>query len=126
MDNIVYEALSRYFHTLETLGYMPYNQAQKLLVLIFYKDYLMEDYRGLISECDYCLINQALECLYGSSCLIPYPDYNKMGSLQLGSMSELAHRVNVLEDTKVLKVIHDTSSAEIDSSSDITILAEES
>jgi hypothetical protein len=103
MDNIVYNALTSYYNALSYTGYMADSQTQKLLVLSFYKDFVYEDYRGLISKDDYHLIERALDCLYGSSCLIPYPDYLKMGKLNLGAMSEMAQRIKKVEDTDVLK-----------------------
>ena len=103
MDEILYNSLSSYFHALEYKGYMPYTQMQKLLVLIFYRDFVYNDYRGLISKDDYLMIERALDCLYGSTCLIPYPDYLKMGKLHIGEMTEMANRVKNLENTEVLK-----------------------
>ena len=103
MDEILYNSLSSYFHALEYKGYMPYPQMQKLLVLIFYRDFVYNDYRGLISKGDYLMIERALDCLYGSTCLIPYPDYLKMGKLHIGEMTEMANRVKNLENTEVLK-----------------------
>ena len=103
MDNVVYEALDRYFHALEVKGYMSYKNAIKLLVLSFYRDFVYNDYRGVIREQDYCCIERALNCLYGSTCLIPYPNYLKMGRLHLSNVTELVHRVKALEDTKVVK-----------------------
>ena len=103
MDEILYKALSDYYHALELKGYMSNSQAQKLLVLIFYRDFIYNDYRGLLKKEDYHLIERALDCLWGSSCLIPYPDYLKMGKLHLGEVTELASRVKTLEDTEVIK-----------------------
>ena len=98
MDNILYDALSSYYHALELKGYMSYTHAQKLLLLIFYRDFTLKDYRGLLSKDDYHLIEKALDCLWGSSCLIPYPDYLKMGKLCLGGMTELVCRTKALEN----------------------------
>ena len=125
MDEMVYNALSSYFHALELKGYMPYKDAQKLLVLSFYRDFVFGDYRGILSRKDYCCIEQALDCLYGSTCLIPYPDYLKMGKLNLGATTELAQRIKNIEDTDVLKVIHDIEHAEGTEQTDILIVAEE-
>ena len=121
MDNIIYNSLSSYYHALELKGYMSNSHAQKLLLLCFYRDFVMHDYRGLITKDDYHLIERALDCLWGSSCLIPYPDYLKMGKLNLGAMSELAQRVKTIEDTDVLKAMDATGSDE----SDIIIVAQE-
>jgi len=120
MDEILYNSLSSYYHALELKGYMPDIQSQKLLVLAFYRDFCYQDYRGLISKEDYYLIEKALDCLWGSSCLIPYPDYLKMGKLHLGEMTEMAQRVKILEDTEVLKTFDVGGD-----SGDITIVEED-
>ena len=98
MDNILYDALSSYYHVLELKGYMPAIHAQKLLLLIFYRDFCYHDYRGLLSKEDYHLIEKALNCLWGSDCLIPYPDYLKMSKLCLGGITELVARTKAVED----------------------------
>ena len=121
MDNILYNSLSSYFHALEMKGYMPYKDMVKLLVLSFYRDFVFSDYRGIISRDDYLLIERALDCLYGSTCLIPYPDYLKMGKLHIGEITEMAQRVKTLENTEVLKAFDADGSAD----SDIMIVSEE-
>ena len=125
MDEMVYDSLSHYYAVLQKIGYYKYADLQKLLVLIFYKDYIFNDYRGLLSMDDYRLIEKALDCLYGSTCLIPYPDYLKMGKLHLGEITEVAQRVKTMEDTNVLKLIHDLDSAEGTIDSDVIVVAEE-
>ena len=118
MDRIIYNALCSYYNVLEKTGYQSYKQVEKLLVLCFLRDFVYSDYRGLINKDDYHLIERALDCLYGSSCLIPYPDYLKMSKLHLGAMTEMAQRVKTLEDTDVLKAM-DVETVE---GSDIIIL----
>lgn len=125
MDEMVYDSLSHYYAVLQKTGYYKYADLQKLLVLIFYKDYIFNDYRGLLSMDDYRLVERALDCLYGSTCLIPYPDYLKMGKLHLGEITEVAQRVKTMEDTNVLKLIHDLDSAEGKIDSDVLVVAEE-
>lgn len=125
MDEILYEALTKYYHALELKGYMSVSHSAKLLVMIFYRNLVFHDYHGVLSKKDYCLIEKALDCIYGTSCLIPYPDYLKMGKLHLGEMTEMAYRVKALEDTKVLKVIHNLDSVEADPQSDIVITEED-
>lgn len=98
MDEYVYQVLSKYYSTLGKLGYINDCSIGKLLVLSFYNEFIYDDYRGLLSREDYLLIEKALNCLYGSVCLMPYPDYLKMGKLKLGSITELSQRVKVLED----------------------------
>jgi hypothetical protein len=120
MDEIIYNAFGSYYNALEKLGYISYPQSQKLLLLCFYRDFVFHDYRGLLNKEDYYLIERALDCLWGSTCLIPYPDYLKMGKLHLAEVTELASRIKNFEDTSVLKAF-DAEGA----SGDIIITAEE-
>ena len=121
MDEMIYNTLSYYFHALEVKGYMPFRDSVKALLLIFYRDFVFNDYRARITEEDYHLIEKALDCLYGTTCLIPYPDYLKMGKLYLGEMTEIAQRVKTLEDTPVLKLL-DTEDAESNPNSDVLVI----
>lgn len=98
MDNFVYNSLTKYFHALSQLGYMSDKKQHSLLILLFYYHLIYHDYRGYISKDDYHLIGQALNCLYGTNCLIPYPDYLKMGKLKLGEMTEVLDRLKSQED----------------------------
>ena len=93
MDKVLYDSLYRYFATLAKVGNVSYNSVDKLLVLIFYKHFIYEDYRGNLSKEDYNTIEQALDCLFGSTCLIPYPNYLEMGKLHLGDMTEVSQRI---------------------------------
>lgn len=126
MGELVYQSLSKYYDVLGKTGYMSDANARKLLLLSFYWDFVYSDYRGILTRDDYLLIERALDCLYGSTCLIPYPDYLKMGKLNLGSMTELGQRIKTLEETEVMKLIHDLDSAEGTIQSDVIVLAEES
>ena len=125
MGDILYEALTKYYHVLEVKGYMSKAHSAKLLIMAFYWDFIYNDYRALLSKREYCLIERALDCIYGTSCLIPYPDYLKMGKLHLGEMTEMAQRIKTLEETEVVKVIHDLDSVNGEPQSDIVIMAEE-
>lgn len=125
MGEYVYESLAKYYHALENTGYMSYPNVVKLLILAFYKDFVYHDYRAVLSKNDYRLIERALDCLYGTSCLISYPDYLKMGKLYLGQMTEMAERVKTLENTSVLKLIHNLDEAEGTTDSDVLVMADE-
>lgn len=107
MDEFVYSSLSHYFTALCKSGYYKQTDVEKLLILIFYRNFALNDYRGYISEEDYQYIDKALNCLYESNCLIPYPDFMRNGTLELGKVSELAHRMKEIENTKVVKVKED-------------------
>lgn len=97
MDNYVYSALCRYFNTLEQTGYISFKKQSSLLILVFYYHLLFDDYRGYVNREDYRIIGQALNCLFGTNCLIPYPDYLKMGKLKLGVMTEVLDRLKATE-----------------------------
>lgn len=126
MGEILYEAFSKYYHALELKGYMSKAHSNKLLILAFFWDFTYNDYRGILSKEDYCLIEKALDCIYGTSCLIPYPDYLKMGKLHLGEITEMAQRVKTLEDTDVVKVMQDLNNVDDTTQSDIYIVSEDS
>lgn len=119
MDEMVFRALCTYFNTLGYTGYLSDKDVRKLLVLVFYWNFVYEDYRGFISKADYQIIERALDCLYGTSCLIPYPDYLKMGKLRLGELSEMAQRIKKMEDTEVLKAVNPF---DLDNDSDLLIM----
>lgn len=125
MDEILFEALAKYYHALELKGYMSKTHSNKLLLLSFYKDFVFKDYRAILSKEDYRLIERALDCIYGTSCLIPYPDYLKMGKLHLGEMTEIAQRLKDIEDTEVVKLIHGLEGAEEDPTSDVLVVEDE-
>ena len=100
MGERAYNSLMYYFTSLKNIGYRKQSDVNNLLIFTTIQELLDNDFRGLVSEEDYNIINKALYCLYGSTCLIPYPDYynnRTMRTMYTGSMSELAHRVNSLE-----------------------------
>ena len=121
MDEIIYNGITSYYKALGKLGYYRYKDVFRLLLLCFYREFTLEDYRGILSREDYRQIERALNCLFGSTCLIPYPDYLKMGKLHIGEMTEMAQRLKTIEETEVLKAEDFSSETE----SDIIITAEE-
>ena len=121
MDSIIYNAITQYYTALTKLGYYKYGDVFKLLVLCSLRDFVYQDFRGTLTKEDYGIIEKALDCLYGSNCLIPYPDYLKMGRLHIGEMTEMAQRVKTLEETEVLKAFD----ADSTSDSDIIITSED-
>ena len=96
MDNVVYESIKRYFTSLSMFGYKSYNDTYKLLYIISIRDFIYNDFRGLITENDYRIIGRSLYNVFGTTCLLPYPQFCKskgMNNLHLGSITELAHMV---------------------------------
>ncbi len=82
-------------------GYMSKSNTLKLFIYTMIYYLLENDFRGFITESDYNSIVKALYCLYGSTCLIDYPDYYNDKTRRVmynGSTSELAYRVRKLEE----------------------------
>lgn len=101
MVNYLYESLCRYFTHLCHTGYMKQADVIKLLILTCIQRLVDCDFRGYLNEKDYNKINNALYNLYGTTCLMPYPDYysNKDKRIMYTcSISELAYRINKLEE----------------------------
>lgn len=78
MDELLYESLRRYFTGLENTGYRKQRDVDRLLILIMIIELLCGELFCFIDEDDKKVIDKALSCLYGSNCLIPYPNkYSK-------------------------------------------------
>ena len=75
VEDSLFNSLYRYFSTLEVTGYKGQKDVDKLLVLSFLYHLFDPDTVDFITEEDYQLIDKALYCLYGSTCLIPYPEF---------------------------------------------------
>lgn len=77
LDNLTYEAFTRYFSVLEKTGYIKDSEVNKLLLLSFIQKFLKE-YQYYITEEDYNIISRVISCLSGSSCLIPFKQYKQL------------------------------------------------
>ena len=74
-------SLNDYFNTLSKFGYKKQKDVDRLLIYSFLEELLMGEARYYITEADYRTIERALTCLYGSSCLIPYPKFIQENAL---------------------------------------------
>lgn len=98
MDDFLYNTCVRYFKSLSNFGYRNYGDVKKLLFLIFINE-LVNTTSLVIPEEDYDQIEKALYCVFGTSCLIPYPNYcSGFMNLHLGDIAELSARVAKTED----------------------------
>ncbi len=98
MDDLLYESCSRYFTNLSNYGYRRNEDVKKLLFYVFVNE-LVNTTSVVITEDDYRSLEKALYCLYGTTCLIPYPNYcYKVMDGHLGNIPELVARVVKLED----------------------------
>lgn len=97
----VNESINNYFNNLKNVGYRKQSDVNKLFLYTTIQELLDNDFRGYITEDDYKSINNALYCLYGSNCLIPFPEYHNYKikrTMYKGSMSEIAHRLEAIEN----------------------------
>lgn len=77
ITNDVFNAVNKYFHTLSNLGYKKDTDVNNLVIYLFIEELICGPMSLFITEKDYNTIDKALYCLYGTSCMIPYPDYKK-------------------------------------------------
>lgn len=70
----LYEALKRYYNHLFNTGYSKPNDLEKLLIYIFIEELYEYPMSSYIKEEDYNIIGNALNCLYGSTCALSYPE----------------------------------------------------
>ena len=89
MDNVVYESIKRYFTSLSMFGYKSYNDTYKLLYIISIRDFIYNDFRELITEDDYRIIEKSLYNVFGTTCLLPYPGSQRASSISLFSSKNL-------------------------------------
>lgn len=73
MGEYIYTVLEKYFTHLKNYGHVKECDVKKVLVLTAIQD-IVEQFTGYITQDDYKALNNALYCLFGSSCLMPYPD----------------------------------------------------
>ena len=74
LNKLVADSLERYFTILGSVGYVSDTNTNKLILLQFLQEFLQE-YQGYITEADYTKIESILQCLAGSSCLVPFKEY---------------------------------------------------
>ena len=104
LDNLVSESLNRYFTVLESLGQISNADTNKLILLSFIQEFLGE-YQGYITEEDYRVIDSIIQCLAGTSCLIPYGQYQQLSTPVTGYTFNIPYRVNVQSDGQHLRAI---------------------
>lgn len=76
LNNITFDALYRYFKVLESIGYVNDTDVNKLLLLQFLQEFLLE-YQYYITEEDYTYIEKILQCFSQTSCLFPFREYKR-------------------------------------------------
>ena len=99
-----YQALQDYFTHLSKKGYMRYDTVFKLLSFLFVEEMLHKYTLVSFSECDYNVIANFLDCIYGI-CLIPYPQYKDNIFVNTG---ELDGQLRITEDN-IIRSTEDSS-----------------
>lgn len=98
MDDLLYNACLRYFTSLADFGFKSEADVKKLLFYVFIQE-LVNTTSIVISEENYKHLENALYCMYGTTCLIPYPDYcERPMYAHLGDIAELSARMAKTED----------------------------
>lgn len=73
LSNVLERALTTYFNILSNTGHVCYNDVNKLLLLSLIEELTSGPMSAFIDDKDYNSMNNALHCIFGTSCLIPYP-----------------------------------------------------
>lgn len=94
LTNSVFESIEKYFNSISKTGYKSYTEVYKLLTFIFIEEILNGSMCKYITEEDYKILSNKLECLYGT-CMIPYPKYKESATL---SMNNFYNSFRVTED----------------------------
>lgn len=71
------QTIDNYYNILEQTGYYNYSSVCKILVLSFIDDLLNTEFNSFISEDDYKLIADILNCFTSFDCLIPYSEFTE-------------------------------------------------
>ena len=104
LEEIEANSVIRYFNTLTKFGYKSYNDVYKLIVLLFIEDLTSSDMSIYINEEDYKHIQNMLYCLFGNSCLIPYPEFISDSSVMpIFNSSSL----RIKEDGAIIRITQD-------------------
>lgn len=97
--DITFQALNRYFTVLEKTGYIKDKDVNNLLLLTFIVDFLQE-YDGYITEEDCNIINSIVACMTGSSCLVPYIQYQQLSTPAGSYITDIAVRLSEYKDIR--------------------------
>lgn len=82
MDNtlniLLNTSLHNYYKLLSTFGNRNYKDVFKLIIVSYIRDILYNtELRANMTELEYHDIHKCLYILYGTTCLLPFPEYNK-------------------------------------------------
>lgn len=75
LDELAYTGLQNYFHAVSVFGYKSYKEVSKLLTLLFIDDVLDGSLSYYVTDDDYRLFTEVLYNMFGTTCLVPYPEF---------------------------------------------------
>lgn len=100
--NDTYCNINHYFETLKKLGYYKPNDVYKLLIMIFItRELLGQRFVSFINQNDYNSISKALNCLYGTSCLTPFPTWKRTPKRGTVYINDNFNKIRFTEDSLV-------------------------
>ena len=103
MDELLYNACLRYFTSIANVGSRNDEDVKKLLFYVYIQE-LVNTTSIVISEEDYRHIEGALYSIYGTTCLIPYPNYCEESMFaHLGNTAELSARMAKVEEKNAIQ-----------------------
>ena len=109
------QTIDNYYNILEQTGYYNYSSVCKILVLSFIDDLLNTEFNSFISEDDYKLIADILNCFTSFDCLIPYSEFTEYNNTIKGSVDEeesspvLSSYSNRITEDYNLRIAQDSS-----------------
>ena len=109
------QTIDNYYNILEQTGYYNYSSVCKILVLSFIDDLLNTEFNSFISEDDYKLIADILNCFTSSDCLIPYSEFTEYTNVtnsyidKKDNPSVLASYSNRITEDYNLRIAQDSS-----------------
>ena len=75
LTELGFTGLQNYFHALSVFGYKSYKEVGKLVVLLFIEELLNGNLSSYVTDDDYRTLTNVLYGLFGTTCLIPYPEF---------------------------------------------------
>jgi len=98
--NDAYCQIKRYFDVLGKTGYYPEGDVGKFIIYL-YIIYLLEgELSDFVTDEDYRTIYKALVCLWGSSCLIPYPEWRRTAMKRRKYYGSMGVRVSEEDESR--------------------------
>lgn len=83
LNDELLKSIKTYFNALSTSGYVKYTEVNKLIVALFLNEILDGIFDVTLNNKDFRAITDALNCLYGYSCILPFPRLNREVSTRI-------------------------------------------